>query len=306
VADQGSVSAAKQAARLERRKAALAARPAQSPPGPAPDRLRVASWNVNSLKARLPGVERFLDRARPDVICLQETRSATLSDLAAMMFERHGYHPAHVGTGSYNGVAVASRHPIDDVVSSGDFDDEHLDRESRLTSCVVHTPEPLRVVSVYVPHGRTVDHWHYEYKLAFLDALTDRTRRWLRDDEHVVLAGDINIAATDSDVFHPDAFVGSTHVTPRERAALRGLLDVGLVDIDVVKWGARARRFTWWNHGIGYSRNLGMRIDMIACDEKLAARLDTTWIDHTERGSDRPSDHAALMADFYLDERAAT
>jgi exodeoxyribonuclease III len=114
----------------------------------------------------------------------------------------------------------------------------------------------------------------------------------------VVVAGDLNVAATDSDVFHPDAFVGSTHVTVRERDALRRLLDAGLVDVDVARWGERARRFTWWNHGIGYSRNLGMRLDVIAADRDLAARLDTTWIDHTERGAERPSDHAALLADF--------
>ena len=114
-----------------------------------------------------------------------------------------------------------------------------------------------------------------------------------------MVAGDINVAATNSDVFHPDAFVGSTHVTPAERAALQRVLDSGLVDVDVVKWGPRARRFTWWNHGIGYSRNLGMRLDIIAVDLGLASRLDTTWIDHIERGADRPSDHAALIADFF-------
>jgi exodeoxyribonuclease-3 len=99
-------------------------------------------------------------------------------------------------------------------------------------------------------------------------------------------------------VFHPDAFVGSTHVTPAERAAYAELLTAGLVDVDIARWGARARRFTWWKPGFGYDRNLGMRIDVIAADECLATRLETTWIDHVERGGDRPSDHAALLADF--------
>ncbi len=291
--------AAKRAARLERREAALALRPSMSPEGPAPERLRVATWNLNSLRARLAAVERFLQRVHPDVLCLQETKAAQLSDAATSMFERHGYEAVHVGAGSYNGVAVAARHPIDDVRSSGELDDEHLDQEPRVLSCVVRVPTPIRVVSVYVPHGRTVDHWHYTYKLSFLDALAARTRRWL-DDGHVILAGDVNVAVTDSDVFHPDAFVGSTHVTPPERQAITRLLEGGLVDVDVARWGARARRFTWWNHGIGYSRNLGMRLDMLAADRELAARLDTTWIDHTERGSERPSDHAALIADFHL------
>jgi exodeoxyribonuclease-3 len=101
-------------------------------------------------------------------------------------------------------------------------------------------------------------------------------------------------------VFHPDAFVGATHVTKPERDALAQLLDCGLVDIDVARWGPRARRFTWWNHGIGYSRNLGMRIDIIAADGRLAARVDTTWIDHVERSTGPSSDHAALIADFHL------
>jgi exodeoxyribonuclease-3 len=270
-----------------------------SPTGPAPDHLRIATWNLNSLRARLPAVERFLDLVRPDVLCLQETKAATLSDAAAEVFERHGYTATHAGSGSYNGVAVLARHPIEDVRSSGELDDEHLDREPRVASCVVRTPSPVRVVSVYAPHGRTVDHWHYEYKLAFFEALTRRVEDWLHEDGHLVVTGDINVAATDSDVFHPDAFVGSTHVTLREREALGRLLDAGLVDVDVARWGARARRFTWWNHGIGYSRNLGMRIDLIAADAELASRLDTTWIDHTERGAERPSDHAALIADFH-------
>jgi exodeoxyribonuclease-3 len=270
-----------------------------SPPGPAPERLRVATWNLNSLRRRLPAVERFVARAQPDVLCLQETKAATLSDEAAEALDRLGYRVEHVGASSCNGVAVAARHPIEDVVVSGGFGDEHLDREPRVVTCSVRTPDPLRVVSVYVPHGRAVDHWHFEYKLGFLGSLADRCARWLADGEALVLAGDVNVAATDSDVFHPDAFVGRTHVTAREREALQQLLDVGLVDVDVARWGPRARRFTWWNHGIGYERNLGMRLDVIAVDPASADRLDTTWIDHTERGAEGPSDHAALIADFH-------
>jgi exodeoxyribonuclease III len=290
----------KAAARLARREAALALRPKMSPAAPAPDRLRLATWNLNSLRARLPAAERFIERVRPDVLCLQETKAPALSAEATAMFAHHGYAAVHVGAGSYNGVAVAARHRIDDVVGSGDFGDAALDREPRILTCRVAAPLPLRVVSVYVPHGRTLEHWHYEYKLAFLDALAARVTGWMGDDAHVIVAGDVNVAPTDSDVFHPDAFAGATHVSPPERQALSRLLDVGLVDVDVARWGPRARRFTWWNHGIGYSRNLGMRIDHIAVDSALAGRLDTTWIDHTERGGARPSDHAALIADFHL------
>jgi exodeoxyribonuclease-3 len=271
-----------------------------SPSAPAEDRLRIATWNLNSLRARVAGLERLVERARPDVLCLQETKTDRLPDSAVSILAEHGYTAVHAGAGSYNGVAIAARAPLEEVAASGELGDEHLDREPRMITAVVDQDPPLRVVSVYVPHGRTVDHWHYEYKLGFLSALTDRVAGWLRTGVHLVVAGDLNVAATDSDVFHPDAFAGSTHVTPLERAALEALLDAGLVDVDVERWGARARRFTWWNHGIGYSRNLGMRLDVIAADRELARRLDTTWIDHVGRGADRPSDHAALIADFEL------
>jgi exodeoxyribonuclease-3 len=275
-----------------------------SPPGPAPDRLRVATWNLNSLRARRPSVERFIERVRPDVLCLQETKTAQLSEQARTMFERLGYHVRHVGSGPYNGVAIATTTVPTDVVGSGDLDDEVLDREPRLISCVITTPEPVRVVSVYAPHGRTVDHWHYRYKLSFLDALTARVRQWLHRQGRLIVAGDINVAATDSDVFHPDAFIGATHVTAPERDALGRMLAAGLIDVDIARWGPRARRFTWWNHGVGYARNLGMRIDLIASDHVLADRLDTTWIDHAGRSDDRPSDHAALIADFHRCQQA--
>lgn len=297
---QDDVSASNgEAARVARRRAEIAARRSISPSGPAPDRLRVATWNLNSLRARLVGVERLIERTRPDVLCLQETKTAQLAEPAWAMFDRLGYHVTHVGSGSYNGVAIATTVTPLDAVSSGDFGDEVLDREPRLVSCLITTPEPLRVVSVYAPHGRTVDHWHYKYKLAFFDALTERVSEWLTHDGHVVIAGDVNVAATDRDVFHPDAFIDATHVTAPERAALTRLLAAGLIDVDVARWGSRARRFTWWNHGIGYSRNLGMRIDLIASNHELAARLDTTWIDHVGRSEQRPSDHAALIADFH-------
>jgi len=272
------------------------------PSGPAPERLRLATWNLNSLKARLSAVERFVARAQPDVLCLQETKAGALSDAAAAAFDRLGYGVAYAGDGPYNGVAIAARHPLAEVQASGTFADEHLDREARVISAVVEGPTPLRVVSVYVPHGRQVGHWHYDYKLAFLDALTARVRRWVTEEPRVIVAGDVNVAPTDSDVFHPDAFVGITHVTPPEREALARLLDAGLVDVDAERWGPRARRFTWWNHGYAYPRNLGMRIDLIAADRRLAPRLDTTWIDHEERAAERPSDHAALLADFHLDD----
>ena len=284
-------------ARRRRREAALALRPQMSPRAAAPDHFRVATWNVNSLKARAAALRRFLERARPDVVCLQETKANEVVPVAAEVFDALGYTIVHAGAGSYNGVAIASLLPVSGVVASPGFDDEHLDREPRLISCVVDGPQPIRVASVYVPHGREVGHWHYEYKLAFLAALARRVTAWV-DAGPLVLGGDVNVAPTDSDIFHPDAFVGHTHVTEAERAALSAVLDAGLVDLDARRWGPRERRFTWWKPGLGYERNLGMRIDILAADHVLAERLETTWIDHVGRGGERPSDHAALLADF--------
>jgi exodeoxyribonuclease-3 len=298
------VTAAQREARLQRRTAALAARAEMSPRGPSAGRFRLATWNVNSLRARAAALERFVVRTAPDVLCLQETKASMLCDEAEASLERLGYATAYVGRGAYNGVAISSRWPIRDVAASGDLGDEHLDREPRVVSCVVDADVPVRVVSLYVPHGRTVGHWHYDYKLAFLDAVAARVSEWVAQG-HVIVAGDVNVAATDSDIFHPDAFVGLTHVTPPERAAWARVLDAGLVDVDAAHWGPRERRFTWWNHGIGYSRNLGMRLDVIAADREIAATVETTWIDHEERARERPSDHAALIADFDLAAIAA-
>src|SRR4051794_36088140 len=287
----------------QRREAALALRQEMSPMSHAPDRFRVATWNLNSLKARAAAVARFIERARPDVICLQETKATAVAPAAAEAFDRLGYHVAHAGSGAYNGVAIASLHPLRDVVVPPHFGEEPLDREPRLIAATIDIDPPLRVASVYVPHGREVGHWHYDYKLAFLSALRDRVQAWLEEGS-LLLAGDVNVAPTDSDIFHPNAFVGLTHVTEPERTALAAVLDAGLVDVDVVRWGPDARRFTWWNHGFSYSRNLGMRIDLLAADPGLADRLEMTWIDHLEREMERPSDHAALVADFARPEGA--
>lgn len=270
-----------------------------SPAGPAPEHFRMATWNVNSLRARVPALRRFLDRTRPDVVLLQETKASELAPLARELFAELGYGVVHSGLGGYNGVAIAARHPIGQVVVSADFVDEPLGREPRLIAAMIEGPEPIRCASVYVPHGRRVGHWHYDFKLAFLAALRDQVAEWLVTAP-LVLGGDVNVAPTDSDVFHPDAFVGLTHVTTPEREALAAVLDAGLVDLDARRWGPQERRFTWWNHGLNYTRNLGMRIDLLAADPRLAERLVTTWIDHVERGGERPSDHAALIADLEL------
>ena len=297
--DAGAAAAAREnEARQQRRAAALAIRETMSPTGPAIERLRVVTWNLNSLKARAGAVGRFLDRTRPDVALLQETKAAQVHPDAQRILDDRGYHVVHVGGGAYNGVAIASLTPLRGTEQSGALGDEALDREPRVISAVTDTSHgPIRFASVYIPHGREVGHWHYDYKLAFLAALRRRVEVWL-ERGHLLVGGDMNVAPTDSDIFHPEAFVGLTHVTAPERAAFAAVLAAGLVDLDAARWGAHARRFTWWNYGFNYPRNLGMRIDVLAADAELAGHLDTTWIDHIERAAERPSDHAALIADF--------
>jgi len=278
----------------------LAERLALSPPGPAPDRFRIATWNLNSARVRQPHVERFLDRCAPDVLCLQETKASALPEPLLASLRDRGYRAAHVGSGPYSGVAVVARAALADVEVSGELGFADLDLEPRLVACVVQADPPLRVASVYVPHGRRVGDPHYARKLAFLGDLAAATRDWLAQSPHLVVAGDVNVAPLDDDVYAPAVFRDLTHVTPPEREALAGVLAAGLVDLDAQRWGPRARRFTWWNHGIGYTRDLGMRIDVVAASDRVASRLDTTWIDHVERAATRPSDHAALVVDLHL------
>ena len=151
-----------------------------------------------------------------------------------------------------------------------------------------------------MPHGRTLDHWHYRYKLTFLAALTEQVAVWLMEPVHIVVGGEIKVAATASDVLHPDAFRGTTHVSAAERDALTRLYGSGLVDIDAAVWGAHAAAPRGGATGSGTRATSGCVLDHLAVDRRLAARVDTTWIDHVERGAPRPSDHAALVADFTL------
>ena len=198
----GESSTAREAARVARRRAEIEARPSMSPSGPAPGHLHVATWNLNSLRARLLGMERLIERTRPDVLCLQETTTARLGDPARSMFERLGYHVTHVGCGPYNGFAIATTAAPGDIVSSGDFDDEALDREPRVTSCLIATPQPLRVVSVYAPMaapsttGTTSTSCPSSMRSPNASAsgyATTATSSWRVT----------STSATDSDVFHP-------------------------------------------------------------------------------------------------------
>lgn len=265
--------------------------------------MRLATWNVNSLKARLGRVEAWLDDVAPDVLCLQETKLAD-DAFPALTFRALGYEGAHFGQGRWNGVAILSRVGIDDVrVGFGDDEDdedqdaEDQDAEARLLWA---TCGGVRVGSVYVPNGRAVGHPMYEYKLAFLARL--RALLDAHEDPHapLVLAGDFNVAPDDRDVWDPAAFRGSTHVSPAERAALAELEDWGLRDLFRLLYDGDGL-FSWWDYRAGnFHKGKGMRIDLVLGTEPVARGLRAMLIDRNARKGKGPSDHAPVVVDFDL------
>jgi exodeoxyribonuclease-3 len=259
--------------------------------------VRLATWNVNSALVRLPRLLPWLDERKPDIVCLQETK---LSDEAfAEAFDgplaERGYEVAHVGEGRWNGVALLSRVGLDDVVRELPGAPKFADAlEAR---AVTATCGGLRVTSVYVPNGRTPDDPHYAYKLEWLAALRDS----VVDASTAVVAGDMNIAPTDADVWDPAVFTHSTHVTPPERAALASLVDLGLVDVVRERWPSEDRVFTYWDYRAGrFHQDLGMRIDLVLAGSDPAGRVAAAWVDRKARKGSGPSDHAPVIID--LDE----
>lgn len=258
--------------------------------------VRVAGWNVNSLRQRLPRLLPWLDERQPDVVCLQETKleDQALRELAGEELSGRGYELALHGEAKWNGVAILSRVGLDDVVPGLAGAPGFPHAEARAVSALC---DGVRVYSVYVPNGRVPDSEHYRYKLEWLRALS----RVVADETgETIVCGDMNIAPTDADVFDSAAFVGQTHVTPPERAALAELQDVGLHDLVRDRW-PRERVFTYWDYRAGaFHQDLGMRIDLVLATDGLAGRVRAAWVDRQARKGSRPSDHAPVIVD--LDE----
>jgi exodeoxyribonuclease-3 len=261
--------------------------------------VRIATWNVNSLKQRLPRLLPWLDQRKPDVVCLQETKLAddAFAELLGDQLSERGYEAAAHGEAAWNGVAILSRVGLDDVVAGLAGAPGFPHPEARAVSA---TCDGIRVVSVYVPNGRTPGSDHYEYKLAWLASLRDAVAATVGGSKSIVVCGDMNIAPTDEDVFDPEAYVGQTHVTPPERAALAELEGVGLHDVVRDHWPGK-RVFTYWDYRAGmFHQDLGMRIDLVLAGDAVAERVKAAWVDRQARKGTGPSDHAPVIVD--LDE----
>lgn len=256
--------------------------------------MRIATWNVNSIKQRVPRFLPWLDQRRPDVVCLQETKlsDAAFADLLGGELAERGYQFAHHGQGQWNGVALISRVGLDDVERGFAGQPDYADRaEARAVSA---TCGGVRVHSIYVPNGREVSSDHYAYKLEWLDALA---RVVASGPAEVAVCGDVNVAPADADLFDPAAFVGHTHVTAPERERIAAF---GLVDVVRRRW-PEERVFSYWDYRAGmFHQDLGMRIDLVLASEPVADRVAAAWIDREARKGTGPSDHAPVMVD--LDE----
>jgi exodeoxyribonuclease-3 len=258
--------------------------------------VRVATWNVNSVKQRVPRLLPWLDQRQPDVVCLQETKLAdeAFTELLDAELSRRGYETALHGEGRWNGVAILSRVGLDDVVTGLADGPGFPHQEAR---AVAATCGGVRIHSVYVPNGRTPGSDHYHYKLAWLARLRDIVQAGPDD---ALVCGDMNIAPADADVFDPDAYLGQTHVTEPERAALAELQAVGLRDVVRDRWPTE-RVFTYWDYRAGmFHKDLGMRIDLVLASAPVAERVRAAWIDRHARKGSGPSDHAPVIVD--LDE----
>ena len=258
--------------------------------------MRLATWNVNSIKQRVPRLLPWLDQRQPDVVCLQETKLAddALAKLLGEQFASLGYEFASHGEAQWNGVAILSKVGLDDVVRGVAGAPGYPDPEARAVSA---TCGGIRVHSIYVPNGRVPGSDHYRYKLEWLDALAEDLRG---DPEDAVVCGDMNIAPADEDVFDPEAYIGQTHVTGPERDALAQLQRLGLRDVVRDRWPDK-RVFTYWDYRAGmFHQDLGMRIDLVLATAPVAERVRAAWVDRHARKGSGPSDHAPVMVD--LDE----
>lgn len=253
--------------------------------------MKLATWNVNSLKVRLPHVLDWLAANPVDVLCLQETKQPD-SDFPQAELQEAGYHSIFSGQKTYNGVAILSRTPASDIqMGIPAFADE----QKRVITATIND---IRVVCIYVPNGQSVDSDKYQYKLAWLAALHDWLKHELTRYPKLALLGDYNIAPEDRDVYDPKAWEGNVLVSEPERQQFEKLLQLGLHD-SFRLFGQAEKSYSWWDYRMmAFRRNRGLRIDHILISEPLVALCKSCMIDKAPRKLERPSDHAPVVAEL--------
>jgi len=253
--------------------------------------MKLATWNVNSLKVRLPQVLDWLATARPDILCLQETKT-TDENFPVAAIEAAGYHSVYAGQKTYNGVAILSRAPAADILT----DIPGLeDPQRRILGATIGA---VRVLNLYVVNGQEVGSEKYVHKLHWLEKVADHVREQLGQHAHFVALGDFNIAPEDRDVHDPEAWRERILCSTPEREALHGLLELGLVDTFRL-FDQEAGSFSWWDYrAAAFRRNMGLRIDLILASRPLAESCTACSIDKEPRRLERPSDHAPVVAEF--------
>lgn len=259
--------------------------------------MRVATWNVNSIRVRLPDVVAWLRLHRPDVVLLQETKctDATFDDLIRPEIEHLGYDVAHWGVDHYNGVAIASRVGLDDVRCGFPDEPPAPFDEPRLLRA---TCAGIRVWCVYVPNGRKREDPHWYFKLAWLERLREAVADDLDRGVPTIVAGDVNVQRADIDVYDPKRWRNRNHATPEERAAIAAVVDTGLRDVMRERYPDPGV-YTWWSYRPGqFAANRGMRIDLVLCSDDLAERVTRVHIDRDERARPVTSDHAPVIVDL--------
>jgi len=255
--------------------------------------VKIASWNVNSLRVRLPQVAKWVGEQQPGILCLQETK-LTDDNFPSAEIEALGFHAAYAGQKTYNGVAILSKQDIQDTVT--DF--PALDDPQKRVLCA--TVGDVRVLNLYAPNGQTVGSEKFEYKLRWFDAMINFSRDQLQQHPKMLIVGDFNIAPQDRDVHDPDAWYGQVLCSDAERAKFSELMACGFRDT-FRKFDQEPNVFSWWDYrAAGYARNRGLRIDHILASDDLYEHCTSSVIDTEPRGWERPSDHAPVLAEFSI------
>jgi exodeoxyribonuclease-3 len=251
--------------------------------------MKIATWNVNSLKVRLPHLLQWLGENPVDVLCVQETKM-TDDKFPVAEINSAGYHVVYTGQKTYNGVAILSRHPIQDVVKNNP---RYADEQQRIIAATI---EGMRIICAYVPNGGTIESDKYVYKLAWLASLHEWLSDEMRAHEQLAILGDYNIAPDDRDVHDPVAWAGQVLFSDPERKALDALVELGLCD-SFRLFEQPDKSYSWWDYRqLAFRRNCGLRIDHILLSPALASRCTACTIDRAPRKWEQPSDHAPVIA----------